>query len=161
MLSALANPVPTVSMSPIRLTFLALALASASASSADLRSNIDGTYVSAPKKICFVGPPSRSGKMTETDCSIQRDEIKIQKASRRYSVELSFMFFNGHTCEFSGIGDLHGSDLVAVDPDNTACPLTLSCQGASVELKQSDECRSYYCGARGSINGSVLNRKPE
>lgn len=117
-----------------------------------------GKYVSSVKNICFVGPPNSSGDATWTDCSLQRDDLIIQKASDQYSVELSFVFSNGHTCEFGGVGVLNGKELVAVDPEYPDCPLTLSFKGQAVQLTQADQCRYYYCGARGSINGTTLHK---
>ena len=115
-------------------------------------------YVSSEKNICFVGPPNASGEITWTDCSLQRDELVIRKVSGRYSVELSFVFTNGHECTFAGVGALNGRELVAVDPDYQDCPLTLLFKGKAVQISQADQCRPYYCGARGSISGTILHK---
>lgn len=125
------------------------------ASSADQTA---GKYVSSAKNICFVGPPNSSGEITWTDCSSQRDELIIRKVSGQYSVELSFVFTNGHECTFAGAGKLNGRELVAVDPDNQDCSVTLSFKGKAVQISQADQCRPYYCGARGSISGTILHK---
>lgn len=118
-----------------------------------------GTYVSRQKNICVVGPPGPSGEMASADCSMARDELKVVNHGTHYSVDLSMIFANGHTCEFAGIGKLQGRKLVVVDSDQPSCPLTLELQGGRVQLTQPDECRYNYCGARGSINGATLTKR--
>ena len=117
-----------------------------------------GKYVSSAKNICFGGRPDSSGRSTGTECLAQRNELVIRKIADRYSVELSFVFSNGHTCEFAGAGVLNGNELVVVDPDYQDCPLALSFQGSALHLTQAEQCRSFFCGARGSINGASLHK---
>jgi hypothetical protein len=117
---------------------------------------IVGKYVSRQKNICFVGPTNSSGKVTWTDCSLTRDELKITKDGSKYSVILSMYFANGHICEFAGEGERQNRVLSIIDDENPSCPLTLKFQDDTVQLNQADECRYNYCGARGAINGAIM-----
>ncbi len=118
-----------------------------------------GAWVSRQKNICFVGPVDQSGQATWTDCSLARDELKIQKHGAEHVAELSMVFANGHQCEFSGSGKREGNRLLIVDSDNRSCPLTLEFRGNQVQLKQAEECRYNYCGARGAIDGAILFKR--
>lgn len=150
---------PLMSNVNAQMRHIALALSVVAAAQAAHADPLAGTYVSRQKNICFVGPPGPSGEMTWTDCSVTRDELKIVKKGAQYSVDLSMVFANGHTCEFAGTGKQQAHELVIADPEQPSCPLTLEFRGSTVRLTQLDECRYNYCGARGSINGATLFRR--
>lgn len=76
------------------------------------------------------------------------------------AVEISLIFFNAHTCEFSADGLWNGKTLVATSrefADDKPCIVTLSFSGNAVTSKATDGCQTY-CGARGTLDGITLTK---
>lgn len=68
-------------------------------------------------------------------------------------------FFDKGMCNFAGSGAVESGVLIAIDPDEPTCPLTISwIDGNTVQLKLSVGCMPFYCGEAGNLDGQMLVR---
>ena len=93
-------------------------------------------------------------------CTAIQDKATVAAAAQdRYSLRLELFFDNGHTCGFDGSGHLTGEMLVATTPVMPGCPVRARFQDDAMVLEMDGhECRAYFCGVRGSIDGARLYR---
>jgi hypothetical protein len=76
-------------------------------------------------------------------------------------VRVSLQFYNGHSCDISGVAEAAGGKLVYHEaapmvPGETPCTLSLSHIGDALAIDDGDGSCSAYCGARGSLSGQTL-----
>lgn len=71
-------------------------------------------------------------------------------------------FYNGHTCDLSGVASAEGARLVYrehTDQDRD-CVFTIAPDGGSLVLGDADNaCKLSYCGMRGRFIGAVFDKK--
>jgi len=125
-------------------------LLAAAAPAGDLASRLQGHYSHSFTNSLVTGERFRS---TET-----MDILRTGPAAAYVDIHLEF--FNGHECNISGVADAAGPALVlkAGDDDLSRCTLTIrpgagKDRGRLVFEAPEEGCR-YYCGARGSLDGS-------
>jgi hypothetical protein len=94
--------------------------------------------------------------------------LEIVKVSPRQAYVRAYLeFFNGHTCDFSGVAELENGVLVYRPHENLGhdkCELTLQRKSDRIVFGDKNfACKSLYCGARGSFNDesfSMSSRRP-
>jgi hypothetical protein len=132
----------------------------AAAPAGDLPSRLEGHYSHSFANALVSGETYRS---TET-----MDILRTGPAAAYVDVHLEF--FNGHECNITGVADAKGPALVlkSGDDDISRCTLTIQPgtgkdRGKLVFGAEEESCH-YYCGARGSLDGSddftLAGRRP-
>jgi hypothetical protein len=94
------------------------------------------------------------------------EEVTDCLALKKEGEDLSFAFelvqTNAHTCSMNGVAKADGENRWVYEENNEedgfACRLEIVVTDTAIELKDSEDCRSYYCGARGYIDGSSFER---
>lgn len=135
-------------------------LLAAAAPAGDLPSRLEGHYTHSFRNGLVSGESFRS---TET-----LDILRTGPDAAYVDVHLEF--FNGHECNISGVADAKGPALVLKAGDDELSRCTLIIQpgtgkdrGKLVFGAEEEGCH-YYCGARGSLDGSddftLAGRRP-
>jgi hypothetical protein len=94
------------------------------------------------------------------------EEVTDCLALKRDGEDLSFAFelvqTNAHTCSMNGLAKASGENRWVYEErneeDGFICVLEIVVTDTAIELKDSEDCRSYYCGARGYIDGASFER---
>ena len=100
----------------------------------------------------------------ETYTGLRIAEI-VPVAPRAAYVRVALDYFNGHSCDISGVAKAEGDALVYRDPDTSMaypessskqCVLTVRRVGKSLRIDDGDESCHSYCGARGTLSNVSL-----
>lgn len=90
------------------------------------------------------------------------DVVEIVPVDARHAyVRVATNFFNGHSCDISGIAMAEGKALVYRDPGppgpfGTRCVLTIHRAGRNLHFDDGDGGCKGYCGARGGFADATL-----
>ena len=94
-----------------------------------------------------------------------RDTLALQQGGDTLGFYFMLVHTNFHTCEMEGTAMRDGDGFRAPDEvidfggEKSVCRLRLQVSADSLRLGDEDgACRSYYCGARGAIDGITFAR---
>jgi hypothetical protein len=75
-------------------------------------------------------------------------------------VRIYLDYFNGHSCDISGVAKSQANSLVYQDPEphyrGKMCVLRIKRQGNSLSVDDGDSSCDWYCGARGTLTDVKL-----
>ena len=93
----------------------------------------------------------------------QSDDVAevVPVTSAAAYIRLSLQFYNGHSCNISGVAEAQGASLIYREekpllPGDAVCTLRVSHTGTALAIDDADGTCKTYCGARGSLTGQTL-----